>query len=227
MTDLHMPEFSFDASSLVIYGGGGQGKCVIDLVQLTGVYRVAGIIDEGIPPGTQILGVPVLGGSAVLPELHQRGLRLAVNAVGGIGNVALRVKIFETLSQAGFTCPSLVHPTAWVEPSAVLEGGVQILAQSYVGSAARIGYGTLINAGVIVSHDCDIGQCVNLSPGAALAGGVRVGDFAQIGMNATVNVNVVVGAKARIGNGATVKADVPPGGRVYAGTIWPVRESKT
>jgi acetyltransferase EpsM len=43
-------------------------------------------------------------------------------------------------------------------------------------------------------------------------------------MNATVNLNITIGAGARIGNGATVKADVPSGGRVYAGTIWPVRK---
>jgi acetyltransferase EpsM len=184
-----------------------------------------GIVDDGIPAGSEILGVPVLGGSAMLRQLYERGLRLAINAVGGIGNVALRVKIFQILADAGFSCPTIVHPTAYVEPSAVLEGGVQILAKSYVSSAARIGYGTLINAGVIVSHDCIIGQCVNLSPGAALAGGVCVGNFAQIGMNATVNVNVSIGSAARIGNGATVKADVPAGGRVYAGTIWPIRKS--
>ncbi|HSV86916.1 MAG TPA: acetyltransferase [Levilinea sp.] len=220
-----MPKFDFDASSLIIFGGGGQGKCVIDMVQSTGVYRVAGIVDDGIPAGTHILGIPVLGGAAILPALHEKGLRLAINAIGGIGNVALRVKIFAMLAEAGFTCPSLVHPTAWVEPSAVLEGGVQILAKSYIGSAARIGYGTLINAGVIVSHDCVIGQCTNLSPGATLAGGVHVEDFAQIGMNATVNVNVIIASGARVGNGATVKADVPPGGRVYAGTTWPMRTS--
>jgi acetyltransferase EpsM len=225
MTNLHMPNFAFDASSLVIFGGGGQGKCIIDLVQAAGTYRVAGIVDDGIPAGTEVLGVPVLGGATSLPMLYEKGLRLAVNAIGGIGNVALRVEIFEILAEAGFTCPTLVHPTAWVEPSAVLEGGVQILAKSYISSAARIGYGTLINAGVIVSHDCVIGQCVNLSPGAALAGGVRVENFAQIGMNATVNVNVSIGAGALVGNGATVKSDVPAGGRVYAGTIWPVRTS--
>jgi acetyltransferase EpsM len=225
MSDLHMPDFAFDASSLVIFGGGGQGKCVIDMVRATGVYRAAGIIDDGISPGTEILGVPVLGGVNILPVLHDKGLRLAVNAIGGIGNVALRVEIFHILADAGFTCPSIVHPTAWVEPSATIAGGVQILAKSYVGSAARVGYGTLINAGVIVSHDCDVGQCVNLSPGAALAGGVRVEDFAQIGMNVTVNVNVTIGAGARVGNGATVKADVPPGERVYAGTTWPVRNT--
>ncbi len=226
MTDsksFSMPEFAFDPTALVIFGGGGQGKCLIDLVQLTGAFRIAGIIDDGIPVGNTVLGVPVLGGKSVLPELYKRGVRLAANAVGGIGNVTVRVKIFQLLADAGFTCPNLVHPAAWVEPSAELLGGVQILAKSYISSAACVGYGTLINAGVIVSHDCQIGQCVNLSPGAALAGEVCVEDFAQIGMNATVNIGVRIGAGARVGNGATVKADVPPGGRVYAGAIWPER----
>ncbi len=220
-----MPELPCDPTSLIIFGGGGQGKCLIDLVQVCGAFRVVGIIDDGIRDGTEILGVPVLGGANLLPDLYRSGFRLAANAVGGIGNVSVRVKIFDLLAEAGFSCPNLVHPTAWVEPSAELAGGVQILAMSYVSSAAKIGYGTLINAGVIVSHDCRIGQCVNLSPGAALAGEVCVEDFAQIGMNVTVNIGVTIGSGARVGNGATVKADVPPGGRVYAGTIWPPRSA--
>ncbi len=223
LESLAMPEFTFDPTALVIFGGGGQGKCLIDLIQLRGDFRVVGIVDDGIPAGTAILGVPVLGGASILPDLYSIGMRLAANAVGGIGNVAVRVKIFELLAEAGFACPNLVHPTALVEPSAELEGGVQILAKSYVSSAARVGFGTLINAGVIVSHDCRIGQCANLSPGAALAGEVTVEDFAQIGMNATVNIGVRIGKGAQVGNGATIKADVPPGGRVYAGAIWPAR----
>jgi acetyltransferase EpsM len=222
MSDLHMPDFAFDASSLVIFGGGGQGKCVIDMVRATGVYRAAGIIDDGISPGTEILGVPVLGGVNILPELHQRA------APGGECHWWDRERCAagRDLSHPGrcrFHLPvaSFILPPG-SSPQPQSPDGVQVLAKSYVGSAARVGYGTLINAGVIVSHDCDVGQCVNLSPGAALAGGVRVEDFAQIGMNATVNVNVTIGAGARVGNGATVKADVPPGGRVYAGTIWPV-----
>ena len=222
---LAMPNFTESPTALIVIGGGGQGKTVIDLVRSIGAHRLAGVIDDGLPVGSDVLGVPVLGGADVLPEWRQKGVCLAVNAVGGIGNVAVRVQVYEILARAGFACPTLVHPSTVIEASASLAGGVQILAQSYVGSAARIGFGTLINAGVIVSHDCIIGQCVNCSPGAALAGGVIVEDFAQIGMNATVNIGVRIGAKAQVGNGATVKADVPPGAVVRAGTIWPIRPS--
>ncbi len=222
-----LPDFSFDPTAIFIYGGGGHGKTLIDLVRAVGAYRIVGLVDDNLPPGSAIMGVPVLGGTAILPELYGRGIRLAVNAVGGIGNVSVRLRVFELLAKAGFSCPNLVHPNAWVETSAALEGGVQVLVHTYVGTESRIGFGSVLNANVVVSHDCMIGRCVNLSPGALLAGDVWVGDFTQIGMGATINLHVRIGAQARIGNGATVKDHVPKDGRVYAGHIWPERQKNT
>ncbi len=219
---LNLTDAVYGPAAVLIYGGGGHGKVIIELVRALDCYQLVGLIDDGLPAGSQILGVPVLGGAEALPELYQRGLGLAINAVGGIGNVAIRIKVFDILAQAGFSCPTVVHPTAFIEPSASLDGGVQVLPLSYISSAARIGFGTVINAGVVVSHDCVLGKCVNLSPGAMLAGNVRVEDFAQIGMAATINLDLTIGARARIGNGATVKADVPADGIVRAGAIWPV-----
>jgi sugar O-acyltransferase (sialic acid O-acetyltransferase NeuD family) len=213
---------AFNVAAIVIYGGGGHAKTLIDLVRAAGVYQLVGVVDDGLAVGTDVLGLPVLGGAEKLTELAQQGVSLAVNAVGGIGNIASRLRVFEKIAQAGFTCPNLVHPSAWVEPSVRLEGGVQVLAKAYISSDSRIGFGTVINAGVVVSHDCQVGQVVNLSPGAMLAGGVVIEDHVQVGMAATLNINVHIGRGARIGNGATVKKDVPEDGIVHAGEIWPV-----
>jgi sugar O-acyltransferase (sialic acid O-acetyltransferase NeuD family) len=210
-------------NAVIIFGAGGQGKTLVDLLRALGSCPIAGFVDDSHPPGSRILDVPVLGGASILPALRQRGLHLAVNAVGGIGNVDVRLRVFDLLRQAGFDFPTVIHPSAVIEPSAEIQSGVQILPLSYIGSAARVGFGTLINAHVVVSHDCRIGQVVNLSPGALLAGGVTVEDYAQIGMGATINLNLSVGMRARVGNSAVVKADVPAGGRVYAGAIWPPR----
>jgi acetyltransferase EpsM len=217
---------AFDPTALLIFGGGGHGKTVIDLVQALGTMRIVGVIDDGLPAGSEVLGIPVLGGAKDLTEWYNRGVRLIVNAVGGIGNVAVRLKVFDILAKEGFVCPTLVHPTAVVERSALLEAGVQVFAQAYIGSAARVGFGTVVNTSAVVHHDCVIGRVVNLSPGATLAGNVRVEDHAQIGMLATVNLQVTVGEGALLGNGCTVKANVPAGQRVWAGTIWPVAAQK-
>lgn len=219
--NLELPESPFDPTAIIVYGGGGHGKSLIDLLRSLGVYRVAGIIDDGLEPGCQIMGVPVLGGQNALPGLAGGGIRQAVNAVGGLGDVTIRIKIFRLLGEAGFTCPAVVHPSAFIEASASLSPGAQVFPLAYVGSEALIGFGSIVNTGAIVSHDCRIGSYVNISPGAMLAGEVSVGDGTLIGMGVTVNLGVKIGATSRLGNGSTVKSDVPAGGIVRAGTIWP------
>jgi len=211
----------FDPTAIVVYGGGGHGKSLVDLLRRLSSYRIVGILDDGIPAGARIMGVPVLGGSATLASLYDQGVRLAVNAVGGIGNLQTRLRVFATLAAAGFACPALVHPAACVEPSATLAPGVQVFAQAYVGSEAQVDFGCIVNTGAIISHDCRLDEYANLSPGAILAGEVTIGAGALVGMGATINLRVKIGSGARIGNGATVKADVPEKGVVKAGAIWP------
>ncbi len=211
----------FDPTALVIYGAGGHGKALADLLGVLKTYQIVGFVDDGRLQADQIMGLPFLGGSEVLPDLYRQGVRLAANAVGGIGNVAVRLKVFEKLAQAGFVCPAVVHPTAWVEPSAHLSPGVQVFAHAYVGSEAVVGFGAIVNTGAIVSHDCRLGEVVNLSPGAILAGEVIVGAGALIGMGVTVNLQVEIGDFAKVGNGATVKQNIPKNGIVGAGRVWP------
>lgn len=218
------PSAPTDPRALVIYGGGGHGKSLIELVRSLGQYDLVGVIDDGLPAGASILGVPVVGGAEALAGLLGRGARAAVNAVGGIGDVMSRVRVFQLIQAAGFTCPTLVHPSAIVEPSAELAPGVQVFPHAYVGSDVRLGFGVIVNTSAVVSHDCRLEDYVNIAPGALLAGGVTVGEGALIGMGVSINLGVKVGAWARIGNSAVVKQDVPAAGIVHAGSVWPVRE---
>jgi acetyltransferase EpsM len=214
-------ESKFDNRAILIYGGGGHGKSLIDLIYSLHTYEIAGILDDNLSVHSRIMGIQVLGGAELLPKLHAQGINKAVNAVGGIGNVRIRLEVFRQLRAAGFGFPTLVHPTAYVEPSATLAAGVQIFPQAYVGSEVNIGFGSIINTGAIVSHDCMIDEVVNISPGAILAGGVEIGREVLIGMGATVNLYTTIGAGSLVGNGATVKTDVPDKSIVKAGTIWP------
>lgn len=206
---------------MLIYGGGGHAKSLIDLVRLAGEHHIRGILDDGIPAGTNIMGIPVLGGGELLPGLYRSGVRLAVNAVGGIGSITPRLVVYEKLAAAGFECLTVIHPHAFVEPSANLAAGCQVFFNAYVGSEVNVGFGSIINTGAIISHDCQLGEYVNISPGAILAGAVLVGDRALVGMGVTINLGVRVGAGARIGNSAVVKTDVPENGIVRAGATWP------
>jgi len=208
---------------LVIYGAGGHGRSLAALIRTSGVYEIVGFLDDGVAPGEEVLGLTMLGGSGKLNQLAKDGVRLAVNGVGGIGDLQSRLAVYDLLSRSGFHTPTVIHPTAFIEDSTVLADGAQVFPFAYLGTQVQVGYGCIINTGAVVSHDCKLSAYVNLSPGATLAGSVQVGEATLIGMRATVNLNVHIGTQARIGNGATVKADVPDGGVVPAGTIWPPR----
>jgi sugar O-acyltransferase (sialic acid O-acetyltransferase NeuD family) len=221
-----LPSGPFGESDLVVYGGGGHGKSLIELIRTIGAHHIVGILDDGLPAGAEVLGVPVLGGRSILPELRRRGLGLAANAVGGIGDVRSRLQVSEALQHAGFECPPLIHPTAWLEATVQVAPGAQILPFAYVGSEAIIGRGAIVNTSAVVSHDCRLGEYANVAPGALLAGGVEVGEAALIGMGVTVHLGVRVGRYARCGNSAVITADVPEGALVRAGSLWPERKAE-
>ena len=211
-----------DPGALIIYGGGGHAKALIDLIRAEGKYRIVGVLDDALPTGSMVLDVPVLGGGGMLAEMRRRGVALAVNAVGGIGSITPRLQVYERLRQAGFSIPTVVHPRAYIEPTAVVGEGGQIFFNAYIGSESKIGFGCIVNTGAIISHDCVLGDFVNISPGAILAGAVTVKEKTLIGMGVTINLNVMVGSGVRAGNSSVIKEDVPDHGVVRAGMIWPV-----
>lgn len=206
---------------LIVYGGGGHAKSLIDLIRAQGKYRIHGVLDDGIPAGSLVLDVPVLGNGSMLKELRRQGIGLAVNAVGGIGSIRPRLAVFENLRQAGYTFPTVVHPRAVVESTALVAEGCQIFCHAYIGSAAKVGFGCIVNTGAVVSHDCVLEDYVNISPGAILAGAVTIKEKSLVGMGVTVNLNVSVGPVARVGNSAVIKGDVPENGIIRAGAVWP------
>jgi sugar O-acyltransferase (sialic acid O-acetyltransferase NeuD family) len=205
---------------VLVFGGGGHAKAVIDLLLSLDQYTLAGILDDRLSPGTRVLGVPVLGTRALLPILKERGVPMAVNAVGGILDINIRVRIFELLAAAGYEVPSILHPRVTLERSAVVEPGVQVFANAYVGSEAILHEKCMINTGAVVSHDCSIGTYTHIAPGALLAGHVHVGDRSLVGMGVTTAVGVRIGSGVRIGNAAIVLADVPDRTIIQAGRFW-------
>ena len=208
------------SGKLVIYGGGGHAKAVLEMAQAIGSFEIAGIIDDKIPLGTLVLGVPILGGREKLPEIYEGGVHLAANGVGGIIDIDIRVRLFELLEDWGFTLPGLIHPRSTVEQSAEVGYGVQIFANAYIGSSAKLQPKCMVNTGAIVSHDCEIGAYTHIAPGALLAGHVQVGERTLVGMGVTTAIGIKVGDGARIGNGAILYADVPNKAIIPAGKVW-------
>ena len=207
--------------SVVIFGAGGLGKSIAELLAASRVLEALCIVDDDQSLSAGLLGLPLAGTRAVLPALRERGACLAANAVGAIGRIATRVAIFELLASNGFELPQLVDRSAYVAPSAQLGGGAQVFANASVCAEARLGEDVIVNTGAVVSHDCVVGAHTHIAPGALLAGHVEVASRTLVGMGVTTAVGVRIGADVIVGNGVVVSGDVPDGTIVAAGSVWP------
>ena len=197
------------ALPLLIVGGGGHARVLIDALTLGG-HTLLGLTDpDPALRGNDVLGVPVLGDDAHILEFAPHKVRL-VNALGSTQSTAARRAVFERWEAKGYTFARVTHSSAIVAASARLGEGVQLLARSVVGAGASLGPNSLLNTGAIAEHDCRIGAHVHLAPGVTLSGGVTLGDGCHLGTGCVVIQNVSIGAGCVVGAGAVVTRDLEP-----------------
>lgn len=197
--------------SIILIGGGGHAKVLIDLIIEGGEYKIAGIVDPGLEVGTCLKGIKVLGADKMLPELKGEGIQNVAVAVGSIKCNRRRKKLFVQSRQWGFHLPTLIHPQSIIAPDVVIKEGVQIMAGGIIQADTSVGEGTVLNTGAQIDHDCQVGCHVFLAPGAILCGEVTVGNNSFIGAGAVVVQGVRVGENAVIAAGAVVIHDVNDG----------------
>jgi UDP-perosamine 4-acetyltransferase len=193
-------------------GAGGHAKILVELLQGVGGCTLVGFTDPRPDlKDTRLLGVPILGDDSLLPGLRCEGVEAAFVGVGATRDVIVRKKLYELATGCGFEMITLVHPRAYVAPSARLGRGTVVLPCAVVNTDVTIGDNVTVYSGVIVEHDSVIGDHVHLSPGVHVAGGVAIGQEAFVGIGASIIQGIRIGAGAIIGAGAAVIRDVPAG----------------
>jgi len=212
---------------IIVIGGGGHAKVVVDALRAGGVFEPLGVLDLPSRMGEEVLGVPVVGGDEDLPRLVAEGVSACVIALGSTGDPAARVRLFDLAKAAGCSLPVVVHPRAWVSPAATLEEGVFVAANASVGPGSVIGACAIVNTGAVVDHDCRVGRFAHIAPGAALSGMVEVGDRSHIGTGSAVKQGVRIGAGSVVGVGSTVVDDIDEGVIAYGNPCRPVWDRPT
>lgn len=190
-------------SALLLVGGGGHAKVVIDIAHAAG-FSVVGFLDSD-PAAPPIGEVRRLGDDATAAALRAQGLALAFVA---LGDNRLRRKIGERLRAEGFRLATLVHPSAVVSPSASIGEGTVIMPLAVVNAAARIGDYVIVNTGAIVEHDCVLGDGVHVAPRSALGGCCTLGEGVFFGIGACARPLSRIGAGATVGAGAVVVGEI-------------------
>jgi len=132
-----------------------------------------------------------------------------VVCIGGEHGYA-RLRTAEYLEKAGLKALTLIHDRSFIEPTAIIGYGCQIMPCAVVHKFSVIGNHTIINTNATVDHECVIGNGVHIMSNVAITGKVEIGDYATIGTNSTILPFIKIGEGAFIGAGAVVTKDVEP-----------------
>jgi sugar O-acyltransferase (sialic acid O-acetyltransferase NeuD family) len=196
---------------------------ILDLCADGAPYEVVAFLDdEPALRGTRVCGIPILGSSADAAQAVAAG---AEGAIVFLGNPWNRERVGGIVLAAGLALPVVVHPRAYVAPSATLGRGTFVGAMATVSTGARVGELVMVAPTALISHHVDVGDLAQLSPGCRLGGRSRIGRRAFLGLGATVVSERTVGDDAAVWAGAVVTSDVAAGATVAGVPARPVKPS--
>lgn len=148
---------------LLIVGDGGYGRLVAELAELVG-WNEIDFIDDSSPLA--------IGKILELDNVQEQydGIIIA------IGNPDTRKKI----AQKAKKLISLIHPTAVVSKSAVIEPGCVLEANAVVSTGVRVGGCSFICAVAVVNHDASVGSFCQVDCNAVVSCGAVLNDGIKV-----------------------------------------------
>lgn len=158
---------------LLILGAGGHGRVVKEVAEATGKYERIVFLDDSYDGAN-----PAMANATVVGKLsdYEKYIDAFSHAFVAIGNPTIRNLWQVRLVTAGYQIPILIHPDAYVSPSATADIGTVIMPKAVVQSNTRLGKGCIISTGAIVDHDAVVNDYCHVNAGAIVAAGT-VADF--------------------------------------------------
>lgn len=188
---------------IILIGGGGHCKSVIDVIEHEGSYKIAGIIDKSHLVGTKVLGHTVIASDNDLPKLAKE-YKNAIICVGHIKTPLLRIQLFDMAVNAGFTLPCVISPNAYVSKYTELGSGTIIMHHAIVNANVSIGDNCILNSKSLIEHDCSISNHCHISTNATINGGATIESGCFIGSNVTTKEQVTIAKNSFIKAGSLV-----------------------
>jgi sugar O-acyltransferase (sialic acid O-acetyltransferase NeuD family) len=176
---------------IILIGGGGHCKSVIDVIEQEGRFEIAGIVDKPELLGTNILGYSVIGNDSDLEDLTKI-YQYAIVTVGQIKSPSIRIKLFNLAVEVGFVLPSIISPNAYVSRHSTIGDGVVIMHDALINAGSMIGDNCIINSKALIEHDCQISKHCHISTNATINGGVIVESGCFVGSGVITKESVTI-----------------------------------
>jgi sugar O-acyltransferase (sialic acid O-acetyltransferase NeuD family) len=170
--------------------------------------------DDCVPPGPLPSGLGSVMGD--LDDVAEAARGDVAQLVLGIGAPRTKAAVVARLGHLDLPWATVVHPAAVVGPQVRLGAGSYVAAGAVLTVGVRVGRFVTVNVHCALTHDDVVHDFATLHPDVHLAGGVDVAEGAEIGTGACAIPGVAIGAWAVLGAGAAAVRDLE-GGRTYVG----------
>lgn len=224
-----------DRKDLVIIGAGGFGrevKWLIERINETNEgeaekekWNLLGFLDDAVPAGTIVEGLPVLGGLGWLEEREDK-----IHAVCAVGAAKTRKKIIEKVEGAkggeSISFPALCDPSVKHSEDLRLGRGCIVCAGTILTVHVSVKEFCILNLDCTIGHDAVLEPFVTVYPGVHVSGCVQIGSESELGTGSCVIQGIQIGKGVVVGAGAVVIRDLPESCTAVGNPAKPIKYRK-
>lgn len=207
---------------IILVGGGGHCKSVIEVIESRKQFEIAGIVDIAEKIGETICGYPIVASDNDLPQLVKKYKNFHLT-IGQIKSAKTRIKLYTFLKNIGGNFPAIIAKSAIVSKYSQIGEGAVLMHNTLVNADAKIGNNTIINTGALIEHDVQIGHFCHISTKAIVNGNCTVGNECFIGSNSVLSNGIEITNNTLVAAGSAVHKSIKLSG-TYLG--FPLRKIK-
>lgn len=189
---------------LGIYGSGGSGREARDIADMLGAWEEIVFIDDTVEEGI-FKGLKRMPFESFCRTYDKENTEVIV----ALGEPEYRKILYDKVRNEGYSFANLIHPKAWISPSAKIGRGIILKTDVLISCDATVGDNVGIEAFVTVGHDCVVSTHCYIAPGVLMGGGSEIGTKSYIGTNVAIKEKTKIGSNSVVGMGSVVQRDIP------------------
>jgi len=191
---------------LAIIGAGDLGQHIAHYARLTEDFTAIVFVDDIMSAGSHNFG-EVLGGLSQIKKLIRTNE--IQNLLIGIGykHMQKRKELYE-MYKSSLRIPNIIHPSCYVDSSAIIGKGNILLPGCIIDKGCKIGNNIFFNPGTIIAHDCEIQDNAFFGAGVNISSFVRTGSCCFFGTGTSTVNGITIGDNINTGAGTIVTANI-------------------
>lgn len=147
--------------NILVIGAGEHGQVVAETARFCG-YEKIDFLDD--------CNQNAIGSINQLEEFAE----LYDGVIVSIGNSNIRKTLIDQIIQMNVSLITLIHPLAYISPSAHIGIGSIILPGAVIHANAFIGRGCIISIGALIDHDAVVEDFSHINAGSVIPAGKKV-----------------------------------------------------